>query len=64
MKSHFEDTAYEQALVDSALVIRDMKQLIRQAIEAIDRRSYDFARRRLREALDEMSGPQTRRERE
>jgi hypothetical protein len=58
-----EARANREALVDSALVLRDMRQLIRQAIEAIDRESYVTARALLKQALDEMPWPQRRRER-
>jgi hypothetical protein len=59
-----EARANREALVDSALVLRDMRQLIRQAIEAIDRESYVTARALLKQALDETPGPQQWRKRE
>ena len=36
-----------QALIDTALVVRDLKTAIRPAIEAIDRKSYATARQEL-----------------
>jgi len=53
-----------QALIDTALVVRDLKTAIRQAIAAIDRKSYETARQELKQALDEMPVEQRRRERE
>jgi hypothetical protein len=50
-------------LLETALLVRDLKTAIRQAIEAIDRKSYETARRELKEALDEMPISQRRRER-
>jgi hypothetical protein len=52
-----------KALISSELVVRDLKTAIRQAIEAIDRKSYETARITLKQALDEMPWPQRRRER-
>ena len=52
-----------KALIDSALMVRDLKTAIREAIEAIDRKSYETARSQLKQALDEMPTPQRRRER-
>ena len=37
-----------QALIDTALVVRDLKTAIRAAIEAIDRKSYETARQELK----------------
>lgn len=51
------------ALLDTALLVRDLKTAIRQAIEAIERKSYETARRELKQALDEMPISQRRRER-
>jgi RNA polymerase-interacting CarD/CdnL/TRCF family regulator len=56
--------AAEQTLVDTALVVRDLQTAIHEAIEAIERKSYETARRRLKQALDEMPMWQRRRERE
>ena len=53
-----------QALIDTALVVRDLKTSIRLAIAAIDRKSYETARLELKQALDEMPIAQRRRERE
>jgi len=53
-----------QALIDTALVVRDLKTAIRAAIAAIDRKSYETARQELKAALDEMPVEQRRRERE
>jgi len=53
-----------QALIDTALVVRDLKTAIRAAIAAIDRKSYETARQELKQALDEMPVEQRRRERE
>lgn len=52
-----------EALINSQLIVRDLKTAIRQAIEAIDRKSYLTARITLKQALDEMPWPQRRRER-
>jgi hypothetical protein len=52
-----------KALIETALLVRDLKTAIRQAIESIDRKSYETARRELKEALDEMPVSQRRRER-
>lgn len=52
-----------KALVDTSLVMRDLETAIRQAIEAIDRKSYGTARIALKQALDEMPWQQRRRER-
>jgi len=52
-----------QALIDTALVVRDLKTAIKAAIAAIDRKSYETARQELKQALDEMPIPQRRRER-
>lgn len=54
---------HAKALLDTALLVRDLKTSIRQAIDAIDRKSYETARRELKQALDEMPAPQRRRER-
>jgi hypothetical protein len=51
-------------LIETALVVRDLKSAIRTAIEAIDRKSYETALRKLKEALDEMPTAQRRRERD
>ena len=53
-----------QALIDTALMVRDLKTTIRAAIAAIDRKSYETARQDLKQALDEMPVAQRRRERE
>ena len=53
-----------QALIDTALIVRDLKTAIRAAIEAIDRKSYETARQELKAALDEMPVAQRRRERD
>jgi len=53
-----------QALIDTALHVRDLQTSIRQAIAAIDRKSYETARQDLKQALDEMPVEQRRRERE
>jgi hypothetical protein len=53
-----------KALIDTALLVRDLKTAIRQAIAAIDRKSYETARQELKAALDEMPVAQTRHERE
>lgn len=53
-----------KALIDSALHVRDLKAAIREAIEAIDRKSYETARCQLKQALDEMPIAQRRRERD
>jgi hypothetical protein len=50
-------------LLETALMVRDLKAAIRQAIVSIDRKSYETARRELKEALDEMPTAQRRRER-
>ena len=50
-------------LIETALMVRDLKTAIRQAIEAIDRKSYETARQELKQALDESPIPQRRRER-
>jgi RNA polymerase-interacting CarD/CdnL/TRCF family regulator len=52
-----------KALLDNALMLRDLQTAIRQAIEAVDRKSYETARQILKQALDESPWPQTRRER-
>lgn len=52
-----------KALVESALVVRDLKAAIRQALAAIERKSFETARLMLKQALDEMPWPQRRRER-
>ena len=52
-----------KALINSELNVRDLKAAIREAIQAIDRRSYENARITLKQALDEMPWPQRRRER-
>lgn len=52
-----------KALIDTALVVRDLQNAIHQAIEAIDRKSYETARVTLKQALDEMPHPQRNRER-
>ena len=57
-------THEEMALVDAALLVRDLQTYIRQAIEAIDHKSYGTARALLKQALDEMPSAQRRRERE
>ena len=44
-------------LIETALIVRDLKTAIRQAIEAIDRKSYETARLQLKQALDEMPIP-------
>ena len=59
---HGEQNA--QALIDTALVVRDLKTAIRAAIAAIDRKSYETARQELKQALDEMPVEQRRRERD
>jgi ribosomal protein L22 len=53
----------EKALVESAMLVRDLQTGIRDAIEAIDRKSYQTARQILMQALDEPPWPQRRRER-
>ena len=53
-----------KALIDTALLVRDLKTAIRAAIEAIDRKSYETARQELKAALDEMPVAQRRRERD
>ena len=50
-------------LIETALIVRDLKTAIRAAIEAIDRKSYETARQELKQALDEMPVEQRRRER-
>jgi hypothetical protein len=50
-------------LLETALMVRDLKVAIRQAIVSIDRGRYETARRELKEALDEMPTSQRRRER-
>jgi RNA polymerase-interacting CarD/CdnL/TRCF family regulator len=52
-----------KALIDAAMLVRDLKTAIRETIEAIDRKSYETARQILKQALDEMPTPQRRRER-
>jgi mannitol/fructose-specific phosphotransferase system IIA component (Ntr-type) len=52
-----------KALIETLLQVRDLKTAIRQAIEAIDRKSYATARQELKQALDEMPTAQRRRER-
>ena len=52
-----------QALIETLLEVRDLKTAIRQAIDAIDRKSYETARQELKQALDESPIPQRRRER-
>jgi uncharacterized membrane protein len=52
-----------KALIETLLQVRDLKTDIRQAIEAIDRKSTATARQILKQALDEMPIPQRRRER-
>ena len=49
------------ALIDSELMVRDLKTAIGLAIEAIDRKSYATARAALKQALDEMPWPQRKR---
>jgi hypothetical protein len=51
-------------LIETALLVRDLKTSIRQAIEAIDHKSYETARQGLKAALDEMPVSQRRRERD
>jgi hypothetical protein len=53
-----------QELIETALMVRDLKTAIRSAIAAIDRKSYETARQELKAALDEMPVAQRRRERE
>ena len=53
-----------KALIASELMVRDLKTAIREAIQAIDRRSYESARVTLKQALYEMPWPQRKRERE
>ena len=53
-----------QALIDTALVVRDLKTAIRAALEALNRGNYATARMELKQALDEMPVAQRRRERE
>jgi uncharacterized membrane protein YccC len=50
-------------LLETALLVRDLKTAIRQAIESIDRKRYETARTQLKQALDEMPTSQRRRER-
>jgi RNA polymerase-interacting CarD/CdnL/TRCF family regulator len=50
-------------LIETALLVRDLKTAIREAIESIDRKSYETARTQLKQALDEMPTSQRRRER-
>lgn len=52
-----------RALLDSALKVRDLQTAIREAVEAIDRRSYETARQVLKQSLDENPWPERRRER-
>jgi len=52
-----------KALIDAALLVRDLQTSIRAAIAAIDRKSYETARQELKAALDEMPTAQRRRER-
>ena len=51
------------ALIESELLVRDLKTAIGLAIEAIDRKSYATASAALKQALDEVPWPQQRRER-
>jgi Tfp pilus assembly protein PilF len=53
-----------QALIDTALLVRDLKTAIRAALEALNRGNYATARMELKQALDEMPVAQRRRERE
>jgi RNA polymerase-interacting CarD/CdnL/TRCF family regulator len=50
-------------LIETALLVRDLKTAIRASIEAIDRKSYETAHQILKQALDEMPVSQRRRER-
>ncbi len=43
-----------EALLESALLIRDLRTAMREAISAIDRKSYERARLHLVQALDEV----------
>ena len=51
-----------KALIDTALTVRDLKTAIREAVEAIDRKSYETARLTLKQALDESPWPERKRE--
>jgi hypothetical protein len=53
-----------QALIDTALVVRDLRASIRAALFALERGHYASARKELKQALDEMPVEQRRRERE
>ena len=52
-----------RALIESELLVRDLKIAIRAAIEQIDRRSYVRAKQELLQALDENPWPQRYRNR-
>lgn len=58
-----ESEVMRLALLDCALLVRDLQSSIRSAISAIDRKSFETARRELLHALDEMAVAQRRRER-
>ena len=49
------------ALIESELLVRDLRTNIAQAIDLIDRKRYGLARSALKQALDEMPGPQRKR---
>jgi Tfp pilus assembly protein PilF len=51
-------------LIETALMVRDLKTAIRAALEALNRGNYATARMELKQALDEMPVAQRRRERE
>jgi hypothetical protein len=56
--------AAESALIAEALLVRDMRAAIREAIRALNRNDPQAARVVLKQAIDEMPWPQRNRERE
>jgi phosphoenolpyruvate synthase/pyruvate phosphate dikinase len=51
-------------LIETALLVRDLKTAIRAALEALNCGNYATARMELKQALDEMPVAQRRRERD
>jgi len=52
-----------EALLNSALRVRDLQTAIRVAIAAIERKSFETARKELMQALEEVDVRERRRER-
>lgn len=50
-----------EALIDSALLVRDLQAAIRHALAAIERKNYENAWQMLKQALDENPWPNQRR---